>query len=416
MLLPSPGRDIGAHGNRRRPLTSEGLRFYSISGSRSGSVRGALRPWSSVRLRPSGTPRTCTSPSARSAAARPRPHLRSVGLRRGWLRRRVDAAAQPGRVPRLAVPTTGARRRRPACDDYQLPRPRPRDATCRRAVRVRRRVPSGGVRSSSSWRARSWDRRHRPGDLVPDDRKTSPPAAPDVPKLFQPIAGGADETFLEQVGRAEAAGYIGLVVTVDTSMPGWRERSMERRWNPDPSLLLANFGGDIAKLGGVLDFSRRTWTWEHLGELCSSVSIPWLAKGVLVADDASRPSMPGRPACSSPTTVAANSTARRAPSTPCRRSSRRSARRDRRDRRWHSARQRRREGSGVGCGRRGGRTARRVGSRRGRCERCAPGAGPAAAGARHDDVTVRARVDLRHQPSARRAVAGSGRHQPCSTS
>jgi 4-hydroxymandelate oxidase len=111
-------------------------------------------------------------------------------------------------------------------------------------------------------------------------------SAPDVPKLFQPIAGGADETFLEQVGRAEAAGYIGLVVTVDTSMPGWRERSMERRWNPDPSLLLANFGGDIAKLGGVLDFSRRTWTWEHLGELCASVSIPWLAKGVLVADDA----------------------------------------------------------------------------------------------------------------------------------
>ena len=111
-------------------------------------------------------------------------------------------------------------------------------------------------------------------------------AAPTAVKLFQPIASGAEATFLEHISRAEQSGYVGLVVTVDTSMPGWRERSMERRWNPDPSLLLANFGGDARKLAGMLDFSRPTWTWDRLGELCASVSIPWFAKGVLVAEDA----------------------------------------------------------------------------------------------------------------------------------
>jgi isopentenyl diphosphate isomerase/L-lactate dehydrogenase-like FMN-dependent dehydrogenase len=113
-------------------------------------------------------------------------------------------------------------------------------------------------------------------------REAEPEAAP----LFQPIAMGAPEEFLRLGRRAADAGYTALVVTVDTPVAGWRERTMEDRWDPDPRVILGNFTDDPARIAAVMDFQRRMWTWPVLGELCSQIGLPWLPKGVLGAQDA----------------------------------------------------------------------------------------------------------------------------------
>ena len=110
--------------------------------------------------------------------------------------------------------------------------------------------------------------------------------APDAVPFFQPIAMGAPEEFVRLGRRASDAGYQTLVVTVDTPVAGWRERSMEDRWNPDPRVVLGNFMDDPARMGAVMDFARRMWTWPELGECCAEVGLPWMPKGVLGAEDA----------------------------------------------------------------------------------------------------------------------------------
>jgi 4-hydroxymandelate oxidase len=111
-------------------------------------------------------------------------------------------------------------------------------------------------------------------------------AAPTAARLFQVVAWGAEQPFLDVSNRAADAGYEALVVTVDTSVPGWRERSMEDRWSPQPSVVLGNFADDVSGLMSMMDFDQRMWTWDELGERCRRVGLPWIAKGILCAEDA----------------------------------------------------------------------------------------------------------------------------------
>jgi 4-hydroxymandelate oxidase len=36
----------------------------------------------------------------------------------------------------------------------------------------------------------------------------------------------------------------------------------------------------------MTDFGDRVWTWDELGDRCAKVGLPWMAKGVLCAQDA----------------------------------------------------------------------------------------------------------------------------------
>lgn len=111
-------------------------------------------------------------------------------------------------------------------------------------------------------------------------------AAPGAARLFQVVAWGPEQPFIDVSKRAADAGYEVLVVTVDTSVPGWRERSMEDRWTPQPSVVLGNFADDVTGFMSMMDFNQRMWTWEELGERCARVGLPWVAKGVLCPEDA----------------------------------------------------------------------------------------------------------------------------------
>ncbi|MEO7022447.1 MAG: alpha-hydroxy acid oxidase [Ktedonobacteraceae bacterium] len=102
------------------------------------------------------------------------------------------------------------------------------------------------------------------------------------PLWFQLYIDASREITAWLVGRAEAAGYKAIVLTVDTPILGNRER--DRRHNmpvPPPPLVAANFIG-------VENGSQR-WmpvTWETVDWLRSITTLPILLKGVLTAEDA----------------------------------------------------------------------------------------------------------------------------------
>jgi 4-hydroxymandelate oxidase len=102
------------------------------------------------------------------------------------------------------------------------------------------------------------------------------------PLWFQLYIDASQEVTAGLVGRAEAAGYKAIVLTVDTPILGNRER--DRRHNmpvPPPPLVAANFIG-------VENGSQRwmTVTWETVAWLRSITKLPILLKGILTAEDA----------------------------------------------------------------------------------------------------------------------------------
>ena len=111
-----------------------------------------------------------------------------------------------------------------------------------------------------------------------------------APRTFQLVPIGDDDHVLKMAGRAVDAGYDAICVTVDTAMPGWRERSMEDRFVPDMASALANYGPgtgmDVSVVSDLVTFARPLWTWDRLRDVLSSLTIPWMVKGVLTGDDA----------------------------------------------------------------------------------------------------------------------------------
>ncbi len=107
------------------------------------------------------------------------------------------------------------------------------------------------------------------------------------------------------VGRAEAAGYSALVVTLDTWLLGWRPRDLARAYLPflwaegianylaDPAfraaLTLPPEEDQAAAVGHFLSiFSDPTVTWDELAFLRETTSLPIVLKGILHPDDARR--------------------------------------------------------------------------------------------------------------------------------
>jgi isopentenyl diphosphate isomerase/L-lactate dehydrogenase-like FMN-dependent dehydrogenase len=115
-------------------------------------------------------------------------------------------------------------------------------------------------------------------------------AAPAGAAFGQLHAAGTDEAFLKMMRRYEAAGYRGLCVTCDSPIVGWRERNLRNRYMPD----IAKYGGGnyasdeeaLDELGWLLQTQAPAWPWSKLGGLLAEGTLPWIAKGIMTADDA----------------------------------------------------------------------------------------------------------------------------------
>jgi L-lactate dehydrogenase (cytochrome) len=105
------------------------------------------------------------------------------------------------------------------------------------------------------------------------------------------------------VGRAEAAGYGAIVVTVDTFIPGWKPRDLQQAWLPFlQGMGVSNFfqdpvfreglektpeedaGAATGHLAGV--YVNPSLTWDDLESLRELTSLPILVKGIQHVDDA----------------------------------------------------------------------------------------------------------------------------------
>jgi lactate 2-monooxygenase len=124
----------------------------------------------------------------------------------------------------------------------------------------------------------------------------------DCPRWFQLYWPRRDDLTASFLGRAEAAGYSALVVTLDTYLLSWRERDIQNAYLPFVrGEGLANYTSDPVfrqAVGGpklhpikTLEFFGKVFsdpsrTWDDLAKLRAMTRLPIVLKGVLHPDDA----------------------------------------------------------------------------------------------------------------------------------
>ena len=116
-------------------------------------------------------------------------------------------------------------------------------------------------------------------------------AAPDAARVFQLSLLGDEADFARLAGRAAAAGYAALCVTVDAPVVGIRRRSAPFGVAPTTHLTLGNFGPDsgidvVEYFGHSQRLDRPTWTWPRLADAAAAAGLPFAVKGILGAADA----------------------------------------------------------------------------------------------------------------------------------
>jgi lactate 2-monooxygenase len=128
---------------------------------------------------------------------------------------------------------------------------------------------------------------------------------PEAPRWFQFYCPSDRELAESFVGRAEAAGYRALALTVDAQLPAWRTRDLQRGYLPAlRGIGIANYLADPVFRAGLpasaeedpqavighfaTVFPNPSMSWADLDWLRSLTKLPILLKGVLTADDARR--------------------------------------------------------------------------------------------------------------------------------
>ena len=121
-----------------------------------------------------------------------------------------------------------------------------------------------------------------------------------TPGFFQLYTPTDRDLAASLVSRAEAAGYRGIVVTLDTWLTGWRPRDLAASNFPQlRGHCLANYVTDPvfrARMGTDLAATIAEWarifghplTWDDLPWLRSLTTLPLLVKGICHPDDARR--------------------------------------------------------------------------------------------------------------------------------
>ncbi|MET0960424.1 MAG: alpha-hydroxy-acid oxidizing protein [Psychrobacillus psychrotolerans] len=108
------------------------------------------------------------------------------------------------------------------------------------------------------------------------------------------------EVSFSMVRRAEAAGYKAIVLTVDTTMLGWREEDIRNQYSPlKRGFGQGNFVSDPAFMSALNDHSQETivnkiieniyhptLNWTNISELREHTTLPILIKGILHPEDA----------------------------------------------------------------------------------------------------------------------------------
>ncbi|MBV8414836.1 MAG: alpha-hydroxy-acid oxidizing protein [Verrucomicrobia bacterium] len=140
--------------------------------------------------------------------------------------------------------------------------------------------------------------------LMNDPLETVAEALGDGDAFFQLYTPNDRDLAASFVRRAEAAGYKGIVVTLDTWITGWRPRDLNDSNFPQlRGVALANYFSDPqfrAKLAvppeedpaaAVRHWASvfgMTMTWDELARLRSLTKLPLIVKGIQHPDDAKR--------------------------------------------------------------------------------------------------------------------------------
>ena len=128
-------------------------------------------------------------------------------------------------------------------------------------------------------------------------------AGEQAPRWFQLYWPNDRELAASLVGRAEAAGYEAIVLTVDTFIPGWKSRDLQQAWLPFLNGQgVANYFQDPvfraalerppeedqgAATGHFLAIQANpSLSWDDLGWLREQTSLPIVVKGIQHVDDA----------------------------------------------------------------------------------------------------------------------------------
>lgn len=104
-------------------------------------------------------------------------------------------------------------------------------------------------------------------------------AAADAPLLYQHYIRGDRAWTLELVGRAEAAGYRALCLTLDSPVDGLRERELRHRFDRGTAQAQPNLVGARRELQATVTWSEIAWLAEH-------TSLPLVLKGITHPEDA----------------------------------------------------------------------------------------------------------------------------------
>lgn len=141
--------------------------------------------------------------------------------------------------------------------------------------------------------------------LSQDPMEDVVPALGETPGFFQLYPPNDRELTESLVRRAEAAGFAGIVVTLDTLTLGWRPRDLALASFPQlRGLCLANYFSDpvfrsrlarppeedLQAATGLWAsiFGNQSLSWADLPWLRSLTSLPLLLKGICAPDDARR--------------------------------------------------------------------------------------------------------------------------------
>lgn len=128
-------------------------------------------------------------------------------------------------------------------------------------------------------------------------------AAGDGERWFQLYPGKNRDVMQSALSRAEASGYSAIVVTLDTTMLGWRERDLANAFLPFlQGQGIANYVSDpvfrallpkppeedprSAVMLMLSLFSNPRFTWDDVDWLRTATKLPLLLKGITDADDA----------------------------------------------------------------------------------------------------------------------------------
>ena len=119
-------------------------------------------------------------------------------------------------------------------------------------------------------------------------------AAPDAPRWFQLYVRRDRGATEELVGRAVAAGYRALVMTVDFAVVGRRWRDERNSFTLPDGMAMANIGESVPRVqgSGLVAYAASEFdaslTFDDVTWLRDISGLPVLVKGVLRGDDAAR--------------------------------------------------------------------------------------------------------------------------------